>query len=158
MSFPTSLLSRSSAVDAGPARFSSQFSRHQECRRCSQQSASTSYSDSQGLLFPSRQHARPCDTQVRSAAASKKVGPSPERKATDSLREQLKDSGPVKNLGCGLSGFLAYAMSVLLLYSLLACADSRMTLKPITSSRKKSGKERGPLCSCLQKSKAVTSM
>ena len=76
-----------------------------DCRRCSHLSASTSYSDSQRfLLLQSRQQSRLHRTRTLSTAVSNEDVVVTEHKATESMREALKDTGPVKDLGYLLAG------------------------------------------------------
>ncbi|KAL3158319.1 hypothetical protein ABBQ38_010562 [Trebouxia sp. C0009 RCD-2024] len=72
---------------------------HIDCRRCSHFSASTSYSDSQRLLLQCCHYARLHQARTLSANVSLKSTVIAENTTTDSLRETLKDTGPVQDLG-----------------------------------------------------------
>ena len=91
---------RSHAVrDAREASSAPCSSRHTDCRRCSHLSASTSYSESQRFLLQSRQQSHLHRTRALPAITSNDSIVVTEHTATDSLREALRDTGPVKDLG-----------------------------------------------------------
>ena len=97
---------RSPAVrDVWEAGSAACCSRLLDCRRCSHLSASTSHSDSQRfLLLQSRQKSRLHRTRTLSTTVSNEAIVMTEHKATESMREALKDTGPVKDLGYLLAG------------------------------------------------------
>ncbi|KAL3140553.1 hypothetical protein ABBQ32_005132 [Trebouxia sp. C0010 RCD-2024] len=91
---------RSSPVrDAREAGCAPNSLRHIDCRRCSHFSASTSYSDSQRLLLRCCQYSRLHQARTLSANVSLKSTVVAEHSTTDSLREALRDTGPVQDLG-----------------------------------------------------------
>lgn len=123
------------ARDARDTRCAARSVRQIDCRRCSHNFASTSYSDTHTLLLPSRPHSR-----LRNATKITAVAPNDsvvvtERKATDSLREALKDTGPAKDLGYGGITRIHLVSNALFILPVRTGSQTIFTL--ITSLRKR---------------------